>query len=379
LPDDDQNFLSFRAAAGWLSDPVVNKYRIPLNDHNAAGWVMRNQQVLSSEVSKRVQIYPIMREWQEAEGFQETILVPLLAEGVSIGVLVIDSRESRLFEKSELRFLQLMANQAAIAIETARLHQEEIKRQQIERELAVGRQIQLSMLPKKFPTFPGWEFAAVYEAAQQVGGDFYDCFELHDRPGHVALIIADVSGKGVPAALFMAQTRTTLRNTIHHAISPAITFFQVNHLVQEDNPTSMFLTAFCALLDTKDGQLIYSNAGHNRPLLWQANSEKLLQLTTSGIVLGILRDIELEEKMIVMMPGDILIFYTDGVTEAINDAFIEYGEKRLREVILKLVSEHSDLMAQMVVDSIKEDVRRFIDGAPQSDDFTLLVLKREHQ
>jgi sigma-B regulation protein RsbU (phosphoserine phosphatase) len=303
--------------------------------------------------------------------------VPLLVEERTTGVLVVDSRKPRSFDAAELRFLQLMANQAAIALETARLHQEEIQRQRIEEELAVGRHIQLSMLPSACPIVPHWDLAAVYEAAQQVGGDFYDFIQTPELPGHLGVVIADVSGKGVPAALFMALSRTIIRNAALQGLQPADTLIQANYFIQENSRADMFLTAFCATLDINSGLLTYASAGHDRPLWWQADQGHFEELDSGGMILGMLEDVELEERSASILPLDFVIFYTDGVTEAMNGDTEEYGKERLQAVIAGALSEHSDSTALEILQSIQDDVQTFTAGTPPSDDFTLIVLKRD--
>jgi sigma-B regulation protein RsbU (phosphoserine phosphatase) len=265
-----------------------------------------------------------------------------------------------------------MANQAAIAIEKARLHQEEVKSQALEKEMAVGQQIQLSLLPKTLSAVPGWEFATYYSAARQVGGDFYDFFELPGEPRRIGLIIADVMGKGVPAALFMALSRTTIRTTALNGRSPSSTLVWANELIQKNSRSGLFLTAFYAMLNTSSGRLVYACAGHNRPLWLRATSGALQELAARGIVMAAFDEIDLEEREIEVAPGDLLVFYTDGVTEAMNTHHELFGEKRLQAV----VTANADAPAQQVVDAVVSAVEAHVGDTAQSDDLTLLVVRR---
>src|SRR5690606_23042548 len=169
LADPDPNFLQFRAASGWRGDPVGGGYRVPADESTGSGRVMRSQQALLIE-DLEAQDPPLWTsEWLDREGFRAAAIVPLVAAGQSIGTLIIDSRTPRSLSEVEVRFLRLMANQAALAIEKARLHHEELQRERMEEELAVARKIQMSMLPAELPQLPGWQFATHFEAAHQVG------------------------------------------------------------------------------------------------------------------------------------------------------------------------------------------------------------------
>lgn len=373
---EDPAYLRFRAATGWRSDPVANQYCVPADERSGSGRVMRTQQPLALEDVHQVEPAPWMADWLREEEFVSAAIVPLIAEGQSIGALVIDTRQPRHFDDSEIRYLQLMANQAALAIEKARLHQEEIKRHRIEEELAVGRQIQLSMLPPGVPVIPGWDMSAFYEPARQVGGDFYDFFELPGQTGRLGLVVADVSGKGVPAALFMALTRTIIRNNALRGRPPADALTWANRFIQEDSQTDMFLTAIYAVLDTNAGRLTFANAGHNRPLWWHASTGHFEELYALGIVLGVLDDVRLEEREIEIAPGDVLVFYTDGVTESMNNSYEEFGVSRLKAAIATALTGQANPDARCVVDAILDAVRSFTGGAPQFDDFTLFIVRR---
>lgn len=372
LPGEDQGQLVFSAASGWRFDPVGRQCQMSTDEHSGPGLVMRTRQPLLVEDMEASDAGAWGADWVLAEGFRGHAVVPLVVDGGSIGVLMIDSRQPRLFNEDEVRFLRLMANQAAIAIEKARLHREEIGRQRMERELAIGRQIQLDLLPKETPVVLGWEFAAVYQAARQVGGDFYDFLELPGKPGQMGLIIADVADKGVAAALMMALSRTMVRTAAADGRSPSAALGLANELIMKHSRTDLFVTAFYARLDTHSGRLTYANAGHERPLLRQSSSGEIQELTARGIVLGVFEHIELEEREIDVAPGDVLVFYTDGVTEAMNSDGQQFGGERLRTTVAAI----PDASAQQILSAVVDAVGAFTGDAPQSDDLTLLVVKR---
>ena len=375
LPDEeDPGYLRFCAASGWMTDPVDAQRRVPADMRSGSGRVMQKQEPVVAHKVDRQKTTLYMADWLPQEEFRAAAIVPLVAGGRSIGAMVVHARQPRELEESEMRFLQLMANQAAIALETARLHREEIQRHRLEEELAVGRQIQLSMLPAGCPAFPGWDFAAYYEAARQVGGDFYDFFRMRREDGSVrmAVIIADVADKGVPAALFMALSRTTIRNVASQDISPAAALMKANELILEDSQAELFLTAFYALLQPDNGHLVYTNAGHNPPLWYRQQAKACADLAADGIALGVIGDIVLQDIIIEVALGDVLVFYTDGVTEAMNEDLGEFGLHRLEETGAQVANRP----AEDIIEAIVAAVNRFSGGLSYADDLTLVVLKR---
>lgn len=372
LPGEEPSYLAFRAACGWYTDPVVQERRAPANEVSGPGLVMQTQQPLLVKDLRREDPAPWMPGWLRDEGFRGHAVMPLIAEGHSIGALVINSREPRQLDENQVRFLQLLTNQAAIAIEKVRLHQEALKRQRMVEELSVARQIQLSLLPISPPVVPGWDFSAFYRPARQVGGDFYDFFDLPQRKSQWGVFIADVADKGVPSALYMALCRTVIRTAAFSGRSPASTLMRANDLILQDSRSDLFLSAFYGKLDADSGRLIFCNAGHN-PALWlHRETGEFEKLSTKGIILGAFEHIELEERRVDIAPGDVLVFYTDGVTEAIDPYEQEFGVERLQEVTASL----ANASAQRILDCIVDAVDSFTEGAAPFDDLTLVVVTR---
>lgn len=376
LPSKEPGFLEFQAASGWRSDPSAEGRRVPVNGHSGPGSVMLTQQPLLVKDTQDSDPMRWLPTWLRVEGFRGQASVPLLVDGHSVGVLVIDQRQPRLVHQDDVRWLSLMANQAAMAIEQARLKQDEITMHTLEKELALGRQIQLSLLPSAPPVVPGWEFATLYEAAREVGGDFYDFFELPGEPGRLGMVIADVTGKGVPAALFMARSSAVIRSAGLQVDSPSTTLMQVNEsILKKDKPAELLLTAFYAVLDTSRGRLVYANGGHCRPLWFQAATGTFQELASRSVILGALDRIELEEREIEVEPGDLLVLYTDGVTEAMDANGELFGKRRLQAV----VGTDAGASAQQLLEAVVDAVQAFTGPDSQSDDIALLVVKRCHQ
>lgn len=373
LPDATGQDLVFRASTGWQVDPVAAGWHIPIDGRTALGQVMQTQRAIFETDIRQSPRFAALPDWLRAEGFSGYVVMPLVADYRSIGVLLLNTRAPRhVSEGIDTRFLRLLANQTAIAIENTRLRMEEVSHQRLEEELAVGRRIQLTLLPRACPQVPDWEFAAVYQAAHQVGGDFYDFFELPGEPGRWGLVIADVADKGVPAALFMALARTTIRSASISERGPAEALLRANTLILEDSWSSMFLSVFYAVLDTRTGRLTYANGGHNHPLWWQQATGEITALSTQGIVVGLFEEIKIAEASIDLAPGDQVLFYTDGLTEAMNPMLEEFGEARLRAIL----AAKADLGAEQLTAEISGAVEYFAGNMQHNDDLTMFAVRR---
>jgi serine phosphatase RsbU (regulator of sigma subunit) len=373
LPDERSDYLVFRASAGWRSDPVAQQRRIPGNHQSSAGRVMRDQApVHSKSATDRGDMPEMTIEWLDEERFEGIVIVPLVVDGQSIGALSITTRTPREFDKNEIHFLQILANQAAIAIKNSRLQKEEIQLKRLEEELSIGRRIQRSLLPVSSPAVAGWQFSDIYRPARHVGGDLYDYFELPHGEKRLGLVIGDVADKGVPAALFMATSRTLIRSVALAGLQAASTLREANRLILQDSPSELFLSAFYGILDSVNGRLNYASAGHNPPLLFRQSTNEIITLNAQGIVLCVLDEISLEERAIDIDRGDILVLYTDGVTETMNARYEEFGLARLKRV----VAANSQKSAAEILEAIIEAVDAFLGYGDQSDDLTLVVAKR---
>jgi sigma-B regulation protein RsbU (phosphoserine phosphatase) len=257
-----------------------------------------------------------------------------------------------------------------VAIENAQLQVQADEKERLEHELALARQIQSSLLPANCPHLPGYELAAEWRSARQVSGDFYDFFPLPG--GKWGFLIADVSDKGVPAALFMALSRSLIRSGIIGADAPAAGLKRANEWILKDTNSGQFVTVFYCVLDLASHQVTYVNCGHNPPLLISGGDGSARWIKAKGIALGIMESIDLEEHALSLAPGDTLLLYTDGVTEATNLEQEFFGEERLGQMA-KTVGQRS---ADEVVKQVAEAVTVFAGGAPQADDITLVALKR---
>ena len=240
----------------------------------------------------------------------------------------------------------------------------------LQNELNVASGIQKSILPTEFPASREYQVYASMEPARNVGGDFFDVVKLeNDRIG---LAIADVSDKGVPAALFMMSSRTWMKGAAISSPEPRVVLEEVNALLHEENETQMFVTVLYAVYDPETGEFTYASGGHDAPLLVRPDGSTELLPLTGGIALGIIPDLEYQQNTVTLKLGETLVLYTDGVTEAMNNEGEQFGVERLREVFRDSAPADSSEAAEMIFDA----VNAFAGGAAQSDDITCLTLRR---
>ena len=253
--------------------------------------------------------------------------------------------------------------------------QEHNQLESIKNDLAIAGEIQQTILPRSFPPFPELtEVVDIYASmtpAKDVGGDFYDFFQIDDE--RIGLVIADVSGKGVPASLFMAVSRTLLRATALRGVSSAECLTYANKLLCKESLDSMFVTVFYGIYHYKTGMMDYTNAGHNPPYLLRGGRTVECLPVASNFVVGVFDDIEFESNTLTFGIGDTLLLYRDGVTEAFNDKREQFSESNLQDI---LASMHESSSAKEVVTSVLQSVKTFSGDYPQSDDITLLSLQR---
>jgi phosphoserine phosphatase RsbU/P len=295
---------------------------------------------------------------------------PLSVKGERFGILLAaDVSGKPGFRQRRLEILTGIAQQASLAIQNDHLDREMIERERMNREMQLAREIQQSFLPQTLPELPGWVFDIRWQTARQVGGDFYDIFLLPN--GRVALVIADVSDKGLPAALYMTVARTLIRAGALDYPSPARALENVNEVMVSNSSRGMFVTAFYAVLDPQSGQIIFANAGHNLPMIWRAADGSVETLPGGGTALGAFEDYRLKEQRTRLQPGDTLLLYTDGVTETFSPKNDMYGEDRLTQVV------HScgECSPANLLDGVEADVAGFRQSAPVTDDITLVALK----
>ncbi len=307
-----------------------------------------------------------------ALGLRSILCVPINVKGRLIGVAYVDnSLKAGVFKQNDLALLNSFAAIAGIAIENARLHRFAVENARLERELSMAYEIQRSMLPQVLPTLPGYEVAAHWRSAREVGGDFFDVFVLDDN--RLGVVIADVADKGVGAALFMAVARSLIRGNAFTMPTPMETLQQANRLIlMEDSESGMFVTTYYTIFNL-GGHAIGTNAGHNRPMLFHHHTGDIELLPRGGWAIGWFDDIPLVPNEFNLEPGDTLVYYTDGLTEAENIHGEYFGEDRLADIMRREAEAgHS---ADTILARINDSVDAFVGEAPPFDDLTLVVVR----
>jgi serine phosphatase RsbU (regulator of sigma subunit) len=328
------------------------------------------------EVEKLDLDSPALKEMKEA-GVK--LVVPLVSQGELIGLLNLGPRLSQQeYSADDRKLLSDLATQTAPAVRVAQLvrqqQQEAQERERIEQELRVARLIQQTLLPKALPELPGYDVAAYYQPAREVGGDFYDFLDLED--GRFGLVVGDVTDKGVPAAIVMATTRTMLRAAAQRLFSPGEVLQRVNDVLVQDIPPNMFVTCLYAILDQESGRLVYANAGHDLPYRRRAGrSEGSEELRARGMPLGLMPGMGYEEKEIVLEKGESVLFYSDGLVEAHDPSREMFGFPRLQG----LVGTHRSGGSALISFLLSELARFTGDGWEQEDDITLVTLERSEE
>lgn len=296
------------------------------------------------------------------------LAAPITLQSQTLGVLGVRRNRSA-FTQDDAQLLLLLANQSAIAIENARLYTLAIEKGRLDGELSAAREVQRSLIPQRAPRISDFQIAGLWQPAREVSGDLYDFIRLDAERWGIA--IADVSDKGMPAALLMAATRTILRASVQLESDPARALARTNRLIAADAAHSMFVTCFLAFLDRRTRRLTYANAGHNPPLVWRARTHRLESLRQHGLVLGINADAEYKSHEIELAKNDLVLLYTDGVTDALNAREQSFGETRLKQI----VRHHHNHDANQIVQAIDRRVKEFIGARPFFDDVTAVVIK----
>lgn len=297
------------------------------------------------------------------------LIVPMKIKNETKGLILLGKRKNDLaFSKSDIEFVSSVGSLAIISIENARLFKETLEKQRLEKDLETARNIQNNLLPKTIPTFSNFEMAAFNKSARMVGGDYYDIIKLDDQ--RVLFAIADVSGKGVPAALLMANIQAFLKSICKMKLPLAEATNLLNDLVAENTTMGSFITFFWGVIDNEKKELTFVNAGHNPPLLLR-NGE-ICKLKKGGMILGVMPTvIPYLSDNVKLESGDAIVLFTDGITEAMNLKWEEYSDEQLEQ----LVKEKCDHEAKLLLQEIKDSVEHFTVGAEQSDDITCMVIK----
>ncbi|NTW02729.1 MAG: SpoIIE family protein phosphatase, partial [Oscillochloris sp.] len=337
---------------------------LPLED-SAAGAVVHRRELLLWTINHRE--IPWM-QIPSSSNIRTWMGAPLIARGNMLGVLNIDIRSegSARFSERDMEVARTFANHAAVALENAQLYQESVTR--IEQELEIARRIQANLFPRDLPNVAGLMMAARCIPARETGGDFYEVIDLDARVG---VMVGDVSGKSLPAAMLMAVARSTSRSEARNHETPWVVLTETNRWLVDDVPKHAFVALSYALIDPQQRQLILANGGQLSPLLRRANGETSFLHAPPALPLGIIPNTTYSQIELDLHPGDTLLFYTDGIVEAHDQARNLFGFDRLEA----LVSRWGHLLPDDLIALILVEVNRFAEGTPTHDDMTLVAIR----
>jgi sigma-B regulation protein RsbU (phosphoserine phosphatase) len=369
LVDEEKGELFSRILLEDTGD--LREIRVKIGE-GIAGHVAATGEVLNIE--RAYDDARFARAFDQTTGYQtRTILTAPMRNPQQkiIGVVQLLNKKGRSFTDRDERLLTAMAAQAAVSIENTRLYAQELQQQLVNQELETAWAIQKSFLPQTVPQHAGWDIGAFWRPIREVAGDFYDFYTLPD--GRLAVVIADVSGKGIPAALFMALTVTVLRFALSLNFAPGEMMDHANSRLISDQQSKMFATVFVGYLDFDSGILQFASAGHNPPLLYRAATGRCEQLTASGVAMGLFKEADYAEETVTLADGDVLVLYTDGITEMIDAEEEEFGEERLEELVVQYASRPAGELADLII----EAAAAFAQDEGAFDDETLVVVKKE--
>jgi len=328
------------------------------------GWVAKTgEAVIVPDVTKDER-YVKARPETKSE-----IVAPIKIDGRLIGVLNLESNKEVVYDRKSLLLITVFASQAAISIERAILHKKMLESQRLDEQLTIARQIQVTFLPKAKPSLPGYDIAGVNIPSGEVGGDYFDFIRIIDH--HTGIAIADVAGKGIPASLIMASFRASLIAEIRNNYAIRVICRKVNSLIYESVERGNYVTAVYGVLDSKNDIFTFSNCGHNRPMLLRRD-DRVEFLSEGGLALGIVAHTEYEERPLFLQSGDLILFFTDGVTEARSAAGEEFGQERL----IGIMREFREKTSEEIIQKVYDEVKNFSSESHIFDDLTMIVLKK---
>src|SRR5215203_677037 len=363
LVPEGEEPCTFKAEAvrGYDIDELSDLH-LKLGDGFIGSVALSGAPVISPDVRKDA-VYINARDRTRSE-----MVAPIISNDEVIGVFDLESDELSAYSDDDLEVLMLLASQVAIIIEKVMLHEQMIEKKRLQGQLEVARQVQLELLPPKDPELPGYDISAYNFPTEEVSGDYYDWVRIYDD--EIGIVIADVSGKGVPAAILMAFLRSSLRAATHVGYATNISMSKVNYLLYESIERNQFVTAFHAVLDASTRTLSYSNAGHNPPLLINAKGEVRF-IEHGEQPLCMFPTTRYHRYHLLLEPGDVLVLYTDGATEAESPGGVEFERDRLAQA----VKDHYEQPAREMIASLQMAILEWTDHAGSNDDVTFFIIK----
>ncbi len=348
----------------------ISQIRLPLRlDNQLTGWMLRNKKpILINDLKNDKEFNKFMFE---EIPFENLLCVPMMTKGKLVGFIALfNKKESALFTKDDQRLLSIIAAQSSQVIENARLYEEEKALLNLKEEMRMANIIQQNLLPKSHPRINGYQISVKNISAKEVGGDYYDFMEIEDS--NLGFCLGDITGKGMPAAMLMANLQATLRSQTMVQKDCAKCLEITNKLLFKSTESSKFATLFYGLLDPENNIIEYCNGGHDNTILFRKNNE-YIALETTGLLLGCFEDSTYQNKQIKMDPGEVLMLYSDGITEAMNKVDEELGLEKLIEI----VQNSKENSSETILNNVLKEVKEHSIGVPQSDDVTIMIIKRD--
>jgi len=362
-PEDGSPYIfKSRAIRGYQINFELIEPRLRMGEGFLGTVAQSGKPIISHDVSKDTR-YFAARERTRSE-----MVAPIVSNDRVIGVFDLESDRLNAYSEDDLSVLQLLTSQVAIIIEKVRLHEQVVEKKRIQAQLEVARRVQLELLPAQDPEVPNFDISAYIFPTEEVSGDYYDWVRVFDD--QIGIVVADAVGKGIPAALLMAFLRASLRSSAQTGYAPHIAFARVNNLLQESIDDNRFITAIYGTLDSTNRTFVFSNAGHNPPLLITADGEYRF-VEFGDVPLGMFPDSHYHQHFIKFEREQVMVIYTDGITEATNPAGEEYGGERLARRVLDSIH----LPARQIIDHVRKGVADFAESKSLDDDGTLFIVK----
>lgn len=360
--DEKPYILKSKVIRGYEIPFALIKPRLRLGEGFIGHVSATGQPIISPDVSKDE------RYFEARSQTRSELVAPIISNDKVIGAFDLESDKLNAYTEDDLSILQLLSSQVAIIIEKGQLQQQAIEKKRIEAQLEIARQVQLELLPDNDPDFLNFDISAYIFPTEEVSGDYYDWVRVFDD--QIGIIVADVVGKGIPAALLMSFLRASLRAGVQVGYAPHIGLSKVSSLLWDSTEDHQFITGIYGMLDGTNRTFVYSNAGHNPPLLMNADGTyKYVEFGDTP--LGMFRDVEYHQHFMRFEKGQVMVIYTDGITEAANDDGEEFGNDRLAKSVFKCI----DLPAKKMIDHIRKDVADFTERKFLDDDGTLFIVK----
>jgi sigma-B regulation protein RsbU (phosphoserine phosphatase) len=359
---ETQYVFKSKAVRGYSISFELIEPRLKLGEGFIGYVAQTGKPLISPDVTQDPRYFPARPQTRSE------IIAPIISNNEVIGVFDLESDTLNAYDQDDSSVLQLLASQVAIIIEKVELHDQLVEKKRLQAQLEIARQVQLALLPEHDPHLRNFDISAYNFSTEEVSGDYYDWVEIFDD--QIGVVVADAVGKGIPAALLMAFLRASLRTGVQIGYAPHIALSKVNNLLWDSVEDHQFVTAIYGILDATNKTFVYSNAGHNPPLLISPNGDYRM-VEYGDLPLGMFREMRYHQHFIRFDAGQILLLYTDGITEAANSKGEEYGTERLARKVI----EGFDLPAIKMIDFIRKDVADFTERKFLDDDGTLFIIK----